>query len=589
MGKVAAKRQKWESLTPDGQRKRLHAYKEKLLHCPCIRKFLEHGTIDGLRAEINAKLVTEDGTEVGRLFVRDGKCQVEKSLRKIVEKQKKRTNTRLKWQRDRAMLVLRYKEEGHISDGAFQPLTTLMDGPSISYLNSLKKEVDEWMAERVTISSNDRNAIIVDNPEEVVLMLVRALAKRSQLSDQEVVHVKISGDGARMGWFTQTGHTFVTVHVLNDIMHEENVFVIAQSSAPESDLSVLPYLLGPAQRVYDRLHNQTHAVDGVPYKFMVWFGADLKFATLSLGLEVAPGHGENAQCCLYCACSKKERYPLVLSTDRVLRSIEKMQAGPAEALGIKRTPALVIDSKQTVMDLMHCVLRMGDQDMDFLWKLADNNDRSNQFVLEMTRIVHSFKVWKSKKTGAVELSSLTFKQMRSFYELFDATAVFTNKEAALEFNTYLRDFDLLFDILLNTETDWTEEEICKVEKNIRKLMEKRVQMLGTTIRKGRKRQVGGQSVIAVELEKFKIIGWYCHLLAEHLGDTLRHLMQYGLTLHDFLQQVIEHTMSRKKADFHQTSKGGGRASMDKPMDLRALIQSEKYELRRLFHANQTDK
>ena len=41
---------------------------------------------------------------------------------------------------------------------------------------------------------------------------------------------------------------------------------------------------------------------------------------------------------------------------------------------------------------------------------------------------------------------------------------------------------------------------------------------------------------------------------EHLGDTMRHLMQYGLTLHDFLQQVIEHTMSSMNESLYYTCK-----------------------------------
>lgn len=125
----------------------------------------------------------------------------------------KRSNTAAKWQDEAVRGVVSCLDTGNVSLKTWNELSQLVDGPSERLVRSVREHMNREIEDYVTSISSDNGACWLDQPEEVLRVVLTAMVRLGVLDKtQEIVHLKISGDGAQMT--RSKTHTFFTFHVI---------------------------------------------------------------------------------------------------------------------------------------------------------------------------------------------------------------------------------------------------------------------------------------------------------------------------------------------------------------------------------------
>lgn len=385
--------------------------------------------------------------------------------------------------------------------------------------------------------------------------------------------IKISGDG---GCLTRRdGHTFLTFTFVGQKLSKEHVYVIAHGNMKEDDVDKLRMLATPAQRIMDELHGTQIAVDGVQLNCRVWLCADLKFFMILLGLQPAPG-GTDACCCIVCTCRKVERHDL--GKRHPVRNIALMvtegalahRRGKVGEHGQRMKPVLRVPTENVVFDLMHAVLRLGDQDLNFIQEAAMESHTVDVLLAQMRNVgVNGYKCYRSEDGKKVNFTQLDYTEYRKFYRSFDPKPVLRgdrHTDLAERCEEVLRNTQGIIETLMS-RTHWSDLDLQAFGVRLKKWAIQRIAVLGALD------ECRGQ--------RWKHVTWYCHILVAHACDYIKNLQDAELCLKDFMQQGEEHMVSLKKRAHRQcTSRGGGRADDDG--SLASLVQSLYRDIRMLI-------
>jgi len=258
-----------------------------------------------------------------------------------------------------AKQTLFVKERYNISNTAYHELSMIHPAiPCMSMLNRLSKKMDAKSSLYPTPGLIE--GVQQSFKERLKLRLTALVKKYPSIKDEEYIRVKLTGDGTRV---SRNMHIIV---IAFSVLHgDEN---------PNSPTGNHPIAMLNAEEKYEQLSvslkdiedeiksTQSVIIDGHMFHIEYFFGADMKYLAICLGLQAA-----NADySCIWCKCPTDERHITSKSWDTELRTIKEIQEfapkkKTEEKYGCIRQPLFPsIPIDHVIPDILHMFLRISD-------------------------------------------------------------------------------------------------------------------------------------------------------------------------------------------------------------------------------------
>jgi len=257
-----------------------------------------------------------------------------------------------------AKQTLYVKERYNMSNTAYHELSMIHPSiPCLSKLNKLTKEMDNTSS--LCPTPGPIEVVQQSFKERLTIRLKTLVRKYPSIKDEAYIRVKLTGDG------TQVSRSMHIIVIAFSVLYgDEN---------PNSPSGNHAIALLNAQEKYEQLSvalkdieeeirsTQALIIDGHKFNINYFFGADMKYLAICLGLEAA-----NAEYfCIWCKCPKGERHITSKSWENELRTIKEIQTLAKKIKGSKYGcirqplfPSIPVD--HVIPDILHLFLRISD-------------------------------------------------------------------------------------------------------------------------------------------------------------------------------------------------------------------------------------
>ena len=191
------------------------------------------------------------------------------------------------------------------------------------------------------------------------------LIEKPELKD-EVIEVKLSGDGARMSRTTNfMMFSFALLQTKESILSSKSNRTIAIVNGPEKYETMKTSLSSFFEEVNGLIDQGSISIDGNDIKLNFFLGGDMKFLLMIMGLNSATAD----YACLWCKIHKDDRWDISKPADhynkeplkRTLDEIKKLCNSKDNNYGCIKEPLLNISLSNVIADELHLLLRITDK------------------------------------------------------------------------------------------------------------------------------------------------------------------------------------------------------------------------------------
>lgn len=285
-----------------------------------------------------------------------------------------------------------------------------------------------------------------------ITYLCRALQKGKLDPLSPIIHLRISGDGRNVG--RKVKHVMITVAFLDDSAelfksHSHYTTVLFPGT---EDYTTLRVAADAFIQELQELEKDGLFIDGVWWKFDLYFSSDWKFLAICLGFNAANSN----HFCPWCTISKNQRGQRIEWT--ISKSMNILNLNPIAYPGHNLPPLFgMIPLTNYVPDKLHIMLRITDR----LWELAlqeiKNEDLFNDItrniiIKEMKKLKIRFEFWKIRDNGLWDYTSLMGDDKLRVLRYFDLSVLFASERATL-IRRLWNGFAKLYDIMGSSTTD----------------------------------------------------------------------------------------------------------------------------------------
>ncbi|GES91624.1 hypothetical protein GLOIN_2v1809230 [Rhizophagus clarus] len=307
-------------------------------------------------------------------------------------------------------------------------------------ISQTRQEINTCMEKLILINFIDLNSAIIqeDLSEEpdiidptIIEQVVNATGKQAYRSikkileyivpsyvnegklDPEipVIHLRISGDRRNVGW--KVKHVMITVALLDNSMNlfkSDYHYTIVLFSGTEN-YSTLKVVTTALIQELQKLSNTGMVINGIFWRFELFFSFDWKFLSICLGFNAANSN----HFCPWCEITKNQ-HENGKSDWVISKSMSVLSENPTAYPGHK-LPSLfnMISLKNHIPDKLHIMLRITNR----LWEL------------EMENLKIRFEFWKIHSTNNWNYTSLMGDDKLCVLQNFNLTKLFDPERAAL--------------------------------------------------------------------------------------------------------------------------------------------------------------
>ncbi|RHZ53700.1 hypothetical protein Glove_438g53 [Diversispora epigaea] len=199
--------------------------------------------------------------------------------------------------------------------------------------------------------------------KDILCYIIPHLQKKQVLdSSNPIIHLRISGDGRNVG--RKIKHVMVTFMILNHESkhhHADYHYTVALYPGAEK-YNTLKFMLSSFLKELHSFKDNGLELNGILWKFELYFSSDWKFLAICLGLN-----GANSKYfCPWCSCSKDQIGDL--SKDwNIEKNIDEISKNYININGHINPPLFsMIPIGHLVFDELHVLLRITDR----LWELV---------------------------------------------------------------------------------------------------------------------------------------------------------------------------------------------------------------------------
>ena len=282
---------------------------------------------------------------------------------------------------------------------------------------------------------------------------IASFIRNNGLLNDKPFKIKVAGDGTRVSRIS----SFVTISMSFPESDNDTLKTLAILKCGEN-YEMLSVCSSPViKEMNELIKNPTLTVDEKEYEIDVFFGGDMKFIQIFLGLCGATGN----YACPWCLVNKQDRTDLSkhethYESVEMLRTAEKLKSNAStKSFGSKNKPLIDIEPSKIVPDELHLLLRISDillqnliddcKQLDAKFEvLQEPSDRLKNLVLKINECGVKFQTW-ANKAGELEWSSLTGNDYkRLFQQLPDKLFFVINNDTHDEVCNLWREFYAIY-------------------------------------------------------------------------------------------------------------------------------------------------
>ncbi|VDI74504.1 Hypothetical predicted protein [Mytilus galloprovincialis] len=251
--------------------------------------------------------------------------------------------------------------------------------------------------------------------------------KKFETLPSETIKIKISGDGTRV---TRISNFIVlSFSIISETAKlsadEQTVLAIVKTSESYENLSSS---LHPVfSEINELYHSGSIQINENIYKIQLFFGGDMKFLQICLGIGSSTGE----YACVWCKVSKFDRGDISKPWDFYLapdmkRSISEttvLSRSSKKGYGVKHTPLLTFEPEHCVPDELHLFMRIFDvllrnviddaRNKDIMAKVNEEKGDYLEFlVANIRKCGVSFDIWTPKGQTELDWTSLCGADMK---------------------------------------------------------------------------------------------------------------------------------------------------------------------------------
>lgn len=323
---------------------------------------------------------------------------------------------------------------------------------------------------------------------ESIIEQIKRLRKAGVLNPGEMVKVKISGDGTKVGKrLNIVNITYTIINEKNRAMSEKGNYLLAVVKTKESYDTLAESL----SNIIEEMEQTTSInVDGTAYPLEYFLGGDWKFLACVCGIG-----GANADyACIWCTCPKKERHNMekswsILDPELGARSLEKIrQFARTKKYNCNHAPLFsFIPTSHVVIDTLHLYLRITDNLIELIIRelkrcdaiekkktFTDNFERDKyKHMAEYEKYLQSlgiqFQFYVGKATKQLEYRDLTGPEKQKLFKNVNIVSLLPNCPHSEKIQEIWNDFTAITDEL---KQDVKLDDVDKIKTNIKMWMNK---------------------------------------------------------------------------------------------------------------------
>lgn len=322
---------------------------------------------------------------------------------------------------ERMKEILFILDKFKISDNAYHEIVMKTgDLPKLHSIVSLREKTNNTFAINRT-PGNIPGAYVSLRSE------LTDIIKNRTTNHEDKLQIKISGDGTkvtRISNFIVISFSILSAEKLS--ADEQKVLAIVKSSENYDNLSAS---LSPVFSEINELYVSGNIkVDDKLYDLDIFFGSDMKFMQICLGLGSSTGE----YACPWCKVHKKDRGDMSKPWDfyhltgnvRTINEIKDIyNCAQKTSYGVKHLPLLSIEPVNVIPDELHLFMRIFDVLIrNLIDDVIDKDDKAkvrkeqggylDSLVKSIRDCGVTFSVWSSKGRGDLDWTSLTGNEMK---------------------------------------------------------------------------------------------------------------------------------------------------------------------------------
>lgn len=324
--------------------------------------------------------------------------------------------------------------------------------------------------------------------QESISEHIKRLRTTGALKPGEVIQVKLSGDGTKIGKrLNVINITYTIINEKNRAMSEKGNYLLAVIKAKES-YETLSQSLSDIIKEMEKMGEIN--VDGNIYHLEYFLGGDWKFLACVCGIG-----GANADyACIWCTCPKLKRHDIkkiwsILDPDLGARNLEQIKKfARSNKFNCNHAPLFsFIPLSHVVIDTLHLYLRISDNLIELLireLKVCDAIEKKKTFsdnfprdkykhIAEYERFVQSlgipFQFYVGKESKNLEYRDLTGPDKLNLFKNINISSLLPNSPNNKIIEQIWNEFSA---IIGDLKHDVKFDEVDKLKSNIRSWLKK---------------------------------------------------------------------------------------------------------------------